>query len=78
MKKVSPKPIDIINAAIAEIYGEQAVELLNLFSKLNSTGKQKIINQADEYNEIPRYKKAISLGERLANTKPQECLTAIE
>ena len=39
MDKLNPKPIDIINAAIAEIYGKQAVDLLKLFSKLNEEGK---------------------------------------
>ena len=57
------KPLDIINAAIAEIYGEQAVELLTLFSTLNSKGKQRIIKYADEYNELPQYTKVIMIGE---------------
>ncbi len=56
-----PKPIDIINAAISEIYGTQAVELLKLFSALNDRGKAKVIGFADEYNEIPAYTKTIRL-----------------
>lgn len=63
MSKLNPKPIDIINAAIAEIYGKQAVNLLILFSALNDKGKQGIINYADEYNELPQYKKALTLAE---------------
>ena len=67
MNKLKPKPLDIINAAIAEIYGEQAVELLTLFSALNSKGKQRIIKYADEYNELPQYAKVITIGERQAH-----------
>ncbi len=56
-----PKPIDIINAAISEIYGTQAVELLKLFSALNDRGKTRIIKFTGEYNELPEYAKAIRL-----------------
>lgn len=63
MSKLNPKPIDIINAAIAEIYGPQAVDLLILFSTLNDKGKQGIIKYANEYNELPQYKKALTLAE---------------
>ena len=41
MNKLKVKPIDIINAAIAEVYGKQAVVLLTLFSTLNNKGKEK-------------------------------------
>ena len=71
MSKLSPKPIDIINAAIAEIYGTQAVDLLILFSALNDKGQKNIIQYADEYNELPKYKKALTLAE-LAEQNRQE------
>lgn len=59
MKKM--KPIDIINAVITEVYGERAVELLRLFSTLNELGKNNIIEYADEYNELEKYTKVITL-----------------
>ena len=62
MNKLSPNPIDIINAAVSEIYGKQAIELLTLFSTLNDKGKQRIIEYADEYNESPKFTKVIKLG----------------
>ena len=57
MEKLNLKPIDIINAVIAEIYGERAVELLSLASKLNETGWDSLISYA-HYNSLHR-KKAI-------------------
>lgn len=41
MNKLKVKPIDIINAAIAEVYGKQAVVLLTLFSTLNIRERKK-------------------------------------
>lgn len=61
LNKLKPKPLDIINAAIAEIYGEQAVELLTMFSTLNDVGKSRIMRFADDYKEIPEYTKVIKL-----------------
>lgn len=61
MNKLNPKPIDIINAAIAEIYGKQAVDLLKLFSKLNDEGKSLTVEYAEMSANSDRYKKAIML-----------------
>lgn len=63
MDKLSPKPIDIINAAVSEIYGNQAIELLRLTTALTDKGIQRIIELAEEYNENPKYMKAIKLCE---------------
>lgn len=62
MNKLNPKPIDIINAAVSEIYGKKAIELLTLFSMLNDKGQQRIIEYTDEYSEITKFTKAIHLG----------------
>lgn len=62
MNKLNPKPIDIINAAISEIYGQKAIELLTMFSTLNDKGQQRIIEYADEYSEIPKFIKAIHIS----------------
>ena len=61
MNKLNPKPIDIINAAIAEIYGERAVELLSLASGLNDTGWEHLITYA-HYNSL-NHKKAIRFSD---------------
>ncbi len=69
MNKLKVKPIDIINAAIAEVYGKQAVVLLTLFSTLNNKGKEKIIDWTDDYSKLPRYTKTINLGEQSAKAQ---------
>ncbi len=61
MSKLNPKPIDIINAAIAEIYGEQAVDLLKFFSRLNDDAKFIITGYAEHLSGHNEYKKAIML-----------------
>ena len=71
MNKLKPKPLDIINAAIAEIYGEQAVKLLALVSTLNTKGMDIVLSFAYDYSMIPHYTKAINLGERLTDQKTQ-------
>ena len=40
---------------IQEFYGKEAVELLELFTRLNEAGKQKVISYADDMTEIQKY-----------------------
>lgn len=58
LNKFKPKPIDIINAAIAEIYGEQAVDLLKFFSILNDEAKFIITGYSECLSKHNEYKKA--------------------
>lgn len=61
MNKLNPKPIDVLNAAIAEIYGEQAPELLKYFSKLTDKGKINVLEYTGWSANSDRYKKAVSI-----------------
>lgn len=40
---------------IQEMYGKEAVELLELFTRLNEAGKQKVISYADDMTENQKY-----------------------
>lgn len=40
---------------IQEFYGKEAVELLELFTRLNEAGKQKVISYADDMTENQKY-----------------------
>ena len=38
-------------------YGKPAVEMLRLFTGLNSDGQTKALNQLEDISEIPKYRK---------------------
>lgn len=40
---------------IQEMYGKEAVKLLELFTQLNEAGKQKVISYADDMTENQKY-----------------------
>lgn len=40
---------------IQEFYGKEAVDLLELFTRLNEAGKQKVISYADDMTENQKY-----------------------
>lgn len=41
--------------AVQKLYGRHAVQLLDYFNQLNSFGKEKILNDAADLTELPKY-----------------------
>lgn len=66
MNNIKLKPIDIINAAIAEIYGKQTVDLIKFFTKLHDSGKSDLIEYVKWLSESDKYKKVAMI--RIAET----------
>lgn len=59
------KFIDVLNSAIAEFYGENAVQLLKVFSSLNQKGQLVILDHAEMCSAIPKkYSRSIKLAEQ--------------
>ena len=60
---------DILDSAIAELYGENAVELLKLFTTLNLKGQSHLMACTETCSNTAKYSKTINLGEQSARSQ---------
>lgn len=66
------KFIDVLNSAITEFYGENAVPLLKLFSSLNQKGQANVLDYADVQFSVPeKYSRTMKLVEQTTSKDKQ-------
>ena len=50
--------------SVSEVFGTNAFQLLELFTKLNELGKEKALEDLDDLTNLPKYTEAVQDGSR--------------